>query len=65
MSTRCQSTLLAASCMCWGKLLFNYLGMPLFKGKSSSLFMRPIAYRILAQLGVWKGQSLSLVVLVW
>ncbi|XP_019462933.1 PREDICTED: uncharacterized protein LOC109361856 [Lupinus angustifolius] len=43
-----------------GSLPFNYLGVPLFKGKPRRYHLQPISDRILAKLATWKGSSLSI-----
>lgn len=43
-----------------GSMPFNYLGVPLFKGKPKVSYFRPIADRILAKLSGWKGSNLSM-----
>ncbi|XP_019433239.1 PREDICTED: uncharacterized protein LOC109340119 [Lupinus angustifolius] len=43
-----------------GSLSFNYLGVPLFKGKPRRYHLQPIADKILAKLATWKGSSLSI-----
>ncbi|KAF1894215.1 hypothetical protein Lal_00004139 [Lupinus albus] len=43
-----------------GSLPFNYLGVPLFRGKPKRLHLQPIANRVLAKLATWKGLVLSI-----
>ncbi|KAF1862973.1 hypothetical protein Lal_00018817 [Lupinus albus] len=43
-----------------GSSPFNYLGVPLFRGKPKRLHLQPIADRILAKLATWKGLVLSI-----
>lgn len=43
-----------------GYLLFVYLGVPLFKGKPKSVFLRLIADKVINKLASWKGSLLSI-----
>ncbi|KAF1894057.1 hypothetical protein Lal_00003974 [Lupinus albus] len=43
-----------------GSLPFNYLGVPLFRGKPKRLHLQSIVDRILAKLATWKGLVLSI-----
>ncbi|KAE9603369.1 hypothetical protein Lalb_Chr12g0209791 [Lupinus albus] len=43
-----------------GSLPFNYLGVPLFRGKPRRLHLQHIADKIIAKLATWKGLSLSI-----
>lgn len=43
-----------------GHLPFNYLGVPLFKGKPRKIHLKPIADKIIAKLASWKGSLLSI-----
>jgi hypothetical protein len=43
-----------------GSLPFNYLGIPIFKGKPKSSFLQPIADRIKLKLSAWKASLLSI-----
>lgn len=43
-----------------GSFPFNYLGVPIFKGKPSRAQLQPIADRILSKLASWKGMLLSI-----
>ncbi|KAF1892117.1 hypothetical protein Lal_00036473 [Lupinus albus] len=47
-----------------GSLPFNYLGVPLFKGKPGRIHLQPIVDRIIAKLATWKGLSLSIMGMV-
>lgn len=42
-----------------GQLLSNYLGVPIFRGSPTFHLLRPIAYKILSQVVIWKGKSFS------
>lgn len=44
-----------------GKLTISYLGIPLFRDKHKKIYLRPIANKILTQLLLWKGCTLSMV----
>ncbi|XP_019431828.1 PREDICTED: uncharacterized protein LOC109338930 [Lupinus angustifolius] len=44
-----------------GQLPFNYLGVPLFKGKPKAIHLQPIADRIVNKLANWKGSCLSII----
>jgi hypothetical protein len=43
-----------------GSLPFNYLGIPLFKGKPKVSWLQPIADKIHAKLSAWKASLLSM-----
>ncbi|XP_019435980.1 PREDICTED: uncharacterized protein LOC109342436 [Lupinus angustifolius] len=43
-----------------GNLPFNYLGIPLFKGKPKKIYLQHIADQIINKMSNWKGASLSL-----
>lgn len=43
-----------------GHLPFNYLGVPIFKGKPRRIHLQPIADKIIAKLAGWKGSLLSI-----
>ncbi|XP_019455048.1 PREDICTED: uncharacterized protein LOC109356167 [Lupinus angustifolius] len=43
-----------------GCLPFNYLGVPLFKGKPKNIHLQQIADRITSKLATWKGSFLSI-----
>lgn len=43
-----------------GELPFNYLGVPLFRGKPKPVHLQPIADRIKSKLSSWKGSLLSI-----
>ncbi|XP_019451747.1 PREDICTED: uncharacterized protein LOC109353840 [Lupinus angustifolius] len=43
-----------------GRLPFNYLGVPLFKGKPRKIHLQAIADRIILKLATWKGSLLSI-----
>lgn len=43
-----------------GSLPFNYLGVPIFKGKPKARFLLPIADKIKSKLGAWKASLLSI-----
>jgi hypothetical protein len=43
-----------------GSLPFNYLGVPIFKGKPKSCYLQPIADRINLKLSSWKASLLSM-----
>lgn len=43
-----------------GSLPFNYLGVPIFKGKPSTSQLQPIADKILCKLASWKSSLLSI-----
>ncbi|XP_019423006.1 PREDICTED: uncharacterized protein LOC109332480 [Lupinus angustifolius] len=43
-----------------GSFPFNYLGVPIFKGRPKRIHLQPIADRILDKLGSWKGKLLSI-----
>jgi mannosylglycoprotein endo-beta-mannosidase len=43
-----------------GSLPFNYLGIPIFKGKPKSSVLQPIADRIKLKLSAWKASLLSI-----
>lgn len=42
-----------------GSTPFNYLGVPLFKGKPKKVFLQPIADKVINKLASWKGSLLS------
>lgn len=44
-----------------GELPFNYLGVPIFKGKPKTFHLRAIADRIKIKLASWKASLLSMV----
>jgi exonuclease III len=43
-----------------GALPFTYLGVPIFKGKTKSIYLQPIADRIKSKLAAWKASLLSI-----
>ncbi|XP_019427157.1 PREDICTED: uncharacterized protein LOC109335477 [Lupinus angustifolius] len=43
-----------------GQLPFNYLGVPLFRGKPKAIHLQPISDRIVNKLAKWKGSCLSI-----
>lgn len=43
-----------------GHLPFNYLGVPLFKGKLKAICLQPIVDKIKVKLAAWKGSFLSI-----
>jgi hypothetical protein len=43
-----------------GSLPFNYLGIPIFKGKPKSCHLQPIADKIKLKLSAWKASLLSI-----
>jgi hypothetical protein len=43
-----------------GSLPFNYLGVPLFKGKPKSIWLQPIADKIKSKLSSWKASLLTM-----
>jgi hypothetical protein len=43
-----------------GALPFNYLGVPIFKGKPKVIHLQPIADRIKLKLSAWKASLLSI-----
>ncbi|XP_019433032.1 PREDICTED: uncharacterized protein LOC109339940, partial [Lupinus angustifolius] len=43
-----------------GSFPFNYVGVPIFKGRPKRIHLQPIADRILHKLGNWKGKLLSI-----
>jgi hypothetical protein len=43
-----------------GSLPFNYLGVPIFKGKPKSCHLQPIADKIKLKLSAWKASLLSI-----
>lgn len=43
-----------------GSLPFNYLGVPLFKGKPKLIYLQPIIDRIKSKISSWKGSILSI-----
>lgn len=43
-----------------GSLPFNYLGVPIFKGKPTKSQLQPIANKILSKLASWKGSLLPI-----
>jgi len=43
-----------------GSLPFNYLGVPLFKGKPKSIHFKPIVDKINFKLCAWKGRLLTI-----
>jgi mannosylglycoprotein endo-beta-mannosidase len=43
-----------------GTLPFNYLGVPIFKGKPKSCYLQPIADKIKLKLSAWKASLLSI-----
>jgi hypothetical protein len=43
-----------------GSLPFNYLGVPIFKGKPRVCHLQPIADRIKLKLSAWKASLLSI-----
>jgi hypothetical protein len=47
-----------------GSLPFNYLGIPIFKGKPKSSVLQPIADRIKLKLSAWKTSLLSIASIV-
>jgi hypothetical protein len=44
-----------------GSLPFNYLGVPIFKGKPKTSYLQPIADKISSKLTAWKASLLSMV----
>ncbi|GAU17935.1 hypothetical protein TSUD_330600 [Trifolium subterraneum] len=44
-----------------GSLPFNYLGVPIFKGKPKASYLQPIADKIKLKLSAWKASLLSIV----
>jgi hypothetical protein len=43
-----------------GSLPFNYLGVPIFKGKPKACYLQPIADKIKNKLSSWKASLLSI-----
>jgi hypothetical protein len=43
-----------------GSLPFNYLGVPIFKGKPKASYLQPIADKIKLKLSAWKASLLSI-----
>jgi len=43
-----------------GSLPFNYLGVPIFRGKLKAIYLSPIAYKIKSKLAAWKASLLSI-----
>jgi hypothetical protein len=43
-----------------GSIPFNYLGVPIFKGKPKTIHLQPIADRIKLKLSAWKASLLSI-----
>lgn len=43
-----------------GAMLFNNLGVPIFRGKPRRSYLQPIADRILSKFSYWKGSILSM-----
>lgn len=43
-----------------GSLPFNYLGVPIFKGKPKSIHLQPIADKVKFKLSSWKTSLLSI-----
>ncbi|MCI27995.1 RNA-directed DNA polymerase (Reverse transcriptase), partial [Trifolium medium] len=43
-----------------GNLPFNYLGVPIFKGKPKVFHLQPIADKIKMKLSAWKASLLSM-----
>jgi hypothetical protein len=43
-----------------GSLPFNYLGVPIFKGKPKASYLQPIADKIILKLSAWKVSLLSI-----
>jgi hypothetical protein len=43
-----------------GALPFNYLGVPIFKGKPKSSYLQPVADKIASKLTAWKASLLSM-----
>jgi ribonuclease HI len=43
-----------------GTVPFNYLGVPIFKGKPKKIHLQALADRVKSKLASWKGHSLSL-----
>jgi hypothetical protein len=43
-----------------GSLPFNYLGVPIFKGKPKAIHLQPIADRVKLKLAAWKASLLSI-----
>jgi len=43
-----------------GQLPFNYLGVPIFKGKPKSIHFQPTTDKIKLKLGAWKASLLSI-----
>jgi hypothetical protein len=43
-----------------GSLPFNYLGVPIFKGKPKTCHLQPIADKITLKLSAWKASLLSI-----
>jgi hypothetical protein len=43
-----------------GSLTFNYLGVPIFKGKPKASYLQPIADKIKLKLSAWKASLLSI-----
>lgn len=43
-----------------GSLPFNYLGVPIFKGRPKSIYLQPIADKIKSKLSAWKASLLSI-----
>lgn len=43
-----------------GTLPFNYLGVPIFKGKPKAAHLQPVADKIMSKLSAWKASLLSM-----
>jgi hypothetical protein len=43
-----------------GTLPFNYLGVPIFKGKAKKVYFQPMADKVKLKLSAWKASLLSL-----
>jgi hypothetical protein len=43
-----------------GTIPFNYLGVPIFKGKPKACFLQPVADKIKLKLSAWKASLLSI-----
>ncbi|MCI28434.1 RNA-directed DNA polymerase (Reverse transcriptase), partial [Trifolium medium] len=43
-----------------GSLPFLYLGVPIFKGKPKTRYLRPVADRVRLKLSAWKASLLSI-----
>ncbi|CAI8610100.1 unnamed protein product [Vicia faba] len=44
-----------------GAAHFSYLGVPIFKGRKKSCFLKPIAEKVLARFSAWKGSLLCFI----